>query len=113
MGRVLPDAIHHITAFIHCAVLCSASPWIQHRCRGEQPHLWYDDRVVWLADKFPKARQHWLVLARAPRLGGPRDLSAAAGDVELLEHMLVRGLAVAAAVVVAAARVDGCTSVLT
>ena len=44
----------------------------------------------------PQARQHWLVVAREPRLQGPLDLTAA--DAPLLEHMLVgAGWAAAAA----------------
>lgn len=35
-----------------------------------------------------QAREHWLVVARERRLGGPLDLTAA--DVPLVEHMLVR-----------------------
>jgi len=50
----------------HCApnhtLDCLALPCLLPRsCRGEQPHLWHDDRCVLITDKFPKARQHWLV----------------------------------------------------
>lgn len=70
------------------ALLPPSTPARLGSCRAQQPGLWFDDRCVLLADMFPKARQHWLVLARDARLGGALDLTAA--DVPLLEHMLVR-----------------------
>ncbi|KAL4430393.1 hypothetical protein ABPG77_002199 [Micractinium sp. CCAP 211/92] len=69
--------------FANSLVKIAESP---ESCRSEQPHLWYDDRCVLIEDKFPKGREHWLVLARDRRLEGP--LSLTAGDVPLLEHML-------------------------
>lgn len=68
--------------FAHSLVKIAENP---ESCRCEQPHLWYDDRCVLIQDKFPKGRQHWLVLARDERLEGP--LCLAAGDAPLLEHM--------------------------
>lgn len=45
----------------------------------------FDDRLVLVLDKFPKARRHLLVIARDPQLQGPLNLTAA--EVPLLEHM--------------------------
>ncbi|KAL4419776.1 hypothetical protein ABPG75_006874 [Micractinium tetrahymenae] len=69
--------------FANSLVKIAESP---ESCRKEQSHLWYDDRCVLIKDKFPKGREHWLLLVRERRLEGPLSLTAA--DIPLLEHMM-------------------------
>ena len=45
----------------------AALPALPRSVRAEQPALWHDDRCVWIADKFPKARIRCLQLADAGR----------------------------------------------
>ena len=54
-GLLFMHACAH--ACLSCTHLCPHhSLSLCRSCRREQPQLWFDDRCVWIADKYAKAR---------------------------------------------------------
>ncbi|KAI8055628.1 HIT-like domain-containing protein [Syncephalis plumigaleata] len=50
---------------------------------------WWDDDIVVIKDKYPKAQHHWLIMPRREEIGRVTDLSKV--HVPLLRQMMERG----------------------